>query len=347
MKLTTGFLALLAFASTASAQYFSQGWQPGQPVSQDAPAADTPSAQPGASVPPPADGSTPNPQATPAVKSPFDFTRILETGPVSSLLGKVGVNVSKALEDARSKVAAKIWDERIPLITDDNYEELIVREEMTPEEEKKRLWFVIITAQAGQSAAGGVSKFLDESFDSAFNTSLIENDLPDVRWGRIDYFNVTYLTTKWNIWQAPFLVAIRDRGQTMYFYKANNVRLTADMLREFLQKEIWKDSHPWDSSFAPGGKYEHLMHYYALAAQKVYNTMVVIPKWAMMILSGAIASVVMRLLHRDPVPQPQPKSQLAKLEKEKKDDVSATTTTSASTTGTPKKGVKSRKNGKK
>lgn len=55
------------------------------------------------------------------------------------------------------------------------------------------------TAQS--TARSGMSKSLDESFDSAYNTSIIEGDLPDVRWGRIDYLNVTYLTTKWNVWQ--------------------------------------------------------------------------------------------------------------------------------------------------
>ena len=30
--------------------------------------------------------------------------------------------------------------------------------------------------------------------------TLIENDLPNVRWGRIDYMSVTYLTTKWAVW---------------------------------------------------------------------------------------------------------------------------------------------------
>ena len=55
------------------------------------------------------------------------------------------------------------------------------------------------TAQAGQQS--GISKVLDEKFDEAYNITKNENDIPDVKWGRIDYFDVTYLTTKWNIWQ--------------------------------------------------------------------------------------------------------------------------------------------------
>ena len=51
----------------------------------------------------------------------------------------------------------------------------------------------------------GISKYMDQVFDSAYNETLHENDLPNVRWGRIDYLNVTYLTTKWNVWQCVCL----------------------------------------------------------------------------------------------------------------------------------------------
>lgn len=58
------------------------------------------------------------------------------------------------------------------------------------------------TSSTAQSTArSGLSKALDESFDEAYNTTIIADDLPDVRWARIDYLNVTYLTTKWNVWQ--------------------------------------------------------------------------------------------------------------------------------------------------
>ena len=55
------------------------------------------------------------------------------------------------------------------------------------------------TASLGQGS--GVSLYADTQFDEAYNTTLIENDMPHVRWGRIDYMNVTYLTTKWVIWK--------------------------------------------------------------------------------------------------------------------------------------------------
>lgn len=56
----------------------------------------------------------------------------------------------------------------------------------------------------GAQQQGGISKVVDKQFDEAYNITLVEGDLPDVRWGRIDYVNVTYITTKWNVWQYVF-----------------------------------------------------------------------------------------------------------------------------------------------
>lgn len=46
-----------------------------------------------------------------------------------------------------------------------------------------------------------ISKFMDVVFDSTFNETQVAGDLPNLRWGRIDYFNVTTITTKWAMWQ--------------------------------------------------------------------------------------------------------------------------------------------------
>jgi hypothetical protein len=53
--------------------------------------------------------------------------------------------------------------------------------------------------------ASSISLFADNQFDEAYNTTVIEGDLPHVRWGRIDYMNVTYITTKWAIWKHVVL----------------------------------------------------------------------------------------------------------------------------------------------
>lgn len=118
----------------------------------------------------------------------------------------------------------------------------------------------------------GISKYLDQVFDSAYNETVEKNDLPNVRWGRVDYLDVTYLTTKWNVWQyvfvprlinisgphiyplrAPFLVIVTERGQTLRFYKPHQIRLRDYALRDFLLTEGWKVTSPWQSRYAPGG----------------------------------------------------------------------------------------------
>ena len=48
------------------------------------------------------------------------------------------------LSDVVSRGAVSPWDERIPFITDENFEELIVNEPLTEQEEKDRLWFIVM-----------------------------------------------------------------------------------------------------------------------------------------------------------------------------------------------------------
>lgn len=65
--------------------------------------------------------------------------------------------------------------------------------------------YLILTVASRSVSAGkqdGISKFMDDVFDAAFNETVLAGDLPNVRWGRIDYFNVTAVTTKWAVWQC-------------------------------------------------------------------------------------------------------------------------------------------------
>ncbi|KAL6309775.1 hypothetical protein BKA93DRAFT_719911, partial [Sparassis latifolia] len=285
MKLPSVVLAL-ACAASVRAQYFSDGWSPGQAVTREAP-------------PPPAyTPGAPPPESQPAgrgVPSSFDVSNLLTSGPVNSLFSKLGVNLTEKLEQAKKE--ADIWDHRIPLITDDNYDEIIVNETLTEEEAEDRVWFLIITVSTGGNNA--FSKIADKHFDDAYNKTVIEGDLPNVRWGRIDYLNVTYITTKWNIWQAPYIVVLTDRGQTLRFYKANTVRLDPDTIREFLKEEGWRESEPWTSSFSPGGSREFVMHYFALCMKKIYDVVVRVPKWVLMVISGVVANFVMKWFHQN------------------------------------------------
>lgn len=198
-----------------------------------------------------------------------------------------------------------IWDERIPLITDSNYVDLVVNEEMTPEEEEKRVWFLVITSTAGQPE--GISKFVDESFDAAYNYTLEKGDLQHVRFGRIDYLDVTAITTKWIVWSPPTLVVLKDRGKTLRFYRAGQIRLTDEVLYTFLKEEGWRHKDPWVSPYGPGGEREWLLDYYAQVMAVVYSYVVRVPKWLMYTMSGGLATFLINFLHREK-PKAQTKS---------------------------------------
>lgn len=58
---------------------------------------------------------------------------------------------------------------------------------------------------AGQNSA--ISKLVDQEFDEAYNQTLTAGDLPHVRWGRIDYNSVTFLTTKWGIYSCVTMMS--------------------------------------------------------------------------------------------------------------------------------------------
>jgi hypothetical protein len=46
-----------------------------------------------------------------------------------------------------------------------------------------------------------VSKYVDEAFDKAYDIALTNDDVPDIKWGRIDYMDVTKVTTEWMVWK--------------------------------------------------------------------------------------------------------------------------------------------------
>lgn len=47
-----------------------------------------------------------------------------------------------------------------------------------------------------------VSSFFDKTFDGAHNLTVQAGDLKNVRWARIDYLEVTDITTRWGIWKS-------------------------------------------------------------------------------------------------------------------------------------------------
>ncbi|KAI0691380.1 hypothetical protein BC835DRAFT_1547400 [Cytidiella melzeri] len=335
MKVAT--LASLAyFSAVASAQYFSEGWKPGQKATPTA--AWTPEFTPGAQQAADGDATT---QA--AATAQGGFMEALAQGPVGALLGKAGINISASL--AAAQTANELWDERIPLIHDDNFDELIVEESLTPEEELDRLWFLIISTTSGQQQQGGISKIVDREFDTAYNETVLANDLPNVRWGRVDYLNVTYLTTKWNVWRGPFLVVVKDRGQSLRFFHAAQSRLNSTIIRNFLKNEGWQQVEPWSSAFAPGGSREFVLHYFALGLRKLYDLIVPIPKFLLMIISGALGSLVMGLLHNSSKKKEEPKTKQKRTTAVAEKPAAPTPTTSSP--ASPKKGSGKAKKGSK
>ncbi|KAF9481872.1 hypothetical protein BDN70DRAFT_830346 [Pholiota conissans] len=288
--LSSSALALIALATSANAEYFSAGWTPGQKAHADAPTATFAST----ATLPTGTGTTPVRAAKPfSFSSLFDINNILTSEPVAALFNTFGVNIT---ERVQTVLEQKLWDDRIQLITDHNYDDLIVNEPMTSEEEQERVWIFVITVTA--SKQDGISKFLDNVFDTAYNESQLAGDLPHVRWGRIDYLNVTYVTTKWAVWQAPYLVIATDRGQNLRFYRPHNIRVNADAIREFLKVEGWKATPAWSSPYSPGGSREWFMDFQAKWFTLFYDWFIMVPKWILLLVSGTLASTLIGLMHR-------------------------------------------------
>ncbi|KAG6891310.1 hypothetical protein C0992_009191 [Termitomyces sp. T32_za158] len=295
MRFSALSLGLYILAVTSvNAQYFSAGWTPGQPVPDPelTHAKGSIPQEPGHKVAP--QRITPS-----SIVNFFDITTLLSSPLSVSLFSKLGINITERLESALEKT--KVWDNRVPLITDDNYQDLIINEPLTPQEEQDRTWVIVISVTSGRQ--DGVSLFVDTVFDEAFNETVVAGDLPNVRWGRIDYLNVTSITTKWCVWHAPYLVILKDRGRTLRFYRPGNLRLGAEALRGFLQNEGWMLTPPWSSVWAPGGNREWILDYLAFILTKVYNVMILLPRWLLFIISGSIASVILNILHK-PLPTP-------------------------------------------
>lgn len=123
MKLPV-LLLPLSFTAFSSAQYNSEGGQPGQQQRFDLSDASHPHAQ------------------SPAQTFHRSAEEPSQTAPaVVSLFEKMGVDFTEAVPEPEVESA---WDPRIPLITDENFDEVITHEELTPEEETERVWFLIM-----------------------------------------------------------------------------------------------------------------------------------------------------------------------------------------------------------
>jgi hypothetical protein len=149
MRVTTISTLLLAVAP-ALAQY-SEGWKPGQARSQPSASVNSQGWDPssGGRKPPSAAGSTSSSSRggdTPSSQGGI-IDRVLTSGPLAALFSSAGVNITEKLAEAHAAHAG-MWDMRIPLIHDGNYESLVVNETFaSEEEERERTWFIIMSVQ--------------------------------------------------------------------------------------------------------------------------------------------------------------------------------------------------------
>ena len=111
----------------------SQGWAPNA-ASQAAPANPVPSPSSSGSA-----GASPTDAA-----APFDWSKLLTTGPVASLFELAGVNITEKWNAAQKATYTKPYDTRVPMITDDNYDELIKKGD--PED----TWFMIVYVELSE-----------------------------------------------------------------------------------------------------------------------------------------------------------------------------------------------------
>ncbi|GJJ07330.1 hypothetical protein Clacol_001531 [Clathrus columnatus] len=289
---TLTWILLLVSATHGEAFQYSSGWSPGQKTTQVTPQV----------VP------TFSPSPSQSESGKFSWSSLFTSGPIGSILSRSGINVTEKLAEAQEKSKLP-WDDKIPMITDNNYEELIFNEKFaTQKEEEDRVWFIIVSAARNQRTS--VSVLVDEEFNKAYNMSVTEGDLPFVRWGRIDYLNVTRLTTKWAVWKAPLYIIAKDRGKTLRFLNPQALGGKAVTVREFLLDGTYLRLYPWVGVWAPGGRYEHILHNFAVFQEFIYLYLSKIPSWLLMMLSGAFGSVILHIFHRPstpPPPRPAPK----------------------------------------
>lgn len=134
-------LPSLAFLVAVNAQYFSAGWKPGQPAHTEAVKAPPKTADSGAPV---KDDKLKERISPSSLLKMMDINYLLTTKPMVNLFSKAGMNISHRL----AELEAVPWDTRVPLITDDNYFDLVVNETLSAEEEKDRVWAMVMYVSA-------------------------------------------------------------------------------------------------------------------------------------------------------------------------------------------------------
>ena len=117
----TSLVSILLASLAVSAQYYSLGWQPGQPQVSSTPTFYT------QALP------SPTPTSTSASKS-FTYSSLLNFNLWETFTSITGINFAQNEDD--------LWGSRVPLITDENFDTFITNETLSDEEEKDRVWIL-------------------------------------------------------------------------------------------------------------------------------------------------------------------------------------------------------------
>jgi hypothetical protein len=120
---------LLATHAVLASAYYSSGWSPDGTQAADTPTPLVEDDAHGAPIP-----------AVTASPGSFDWTDFLQKGPIGSLFQLAGIDVTQHLDAAKQRAAQKPYDTRVPMITDENYESLI----LDPANGNDKTWFLIV-----------------------------------------------------------------------------------------------------------------------------------------------------------------------------------------------------------
>ncbi len=139
--MATSLIFAVASTADADANHYSEDWD----LSTAAEAAAAETAPSTSSLTALTESTTSLPAASAPSSSPwFDWTRLVTSGPIYHLLTRAGVNVTQHLDAVTQRVNEKPCDPRVPMITDENWEHMVLNESLSPEEEKDRTWFMVV-----------------------------------------------------------------------------------------------------------------------------------------------------------------------------------------------------------
>ena len=144
----SAWATVLCVASLGRAQYFSEGWKPGQPAATPVQIKTDSEFESAGESGGEAERTEPHFQYRREPEKParldilslFDAKTYLESDISKNFFARFGFNITEKLAAAE----AMPWDPRVPLITDDNYEDMIVNEQLSEEEEKDRVWAIVM-----------------------------------------------------------------------------------------------------------------------------------------------------------------------------------------------------------